>query len=97
MTKITKNDVKKLGVLARLSVPGGAAEKLASELKSILDYDAKLQSVDVKNVESTDQVTGMIDVWREDKAVPSAISRDELLANTPDTKDGYIKVKRVIQ
>lgn len=96
MAKITQKDVQKLGKLARLAVSDETAANFAGQLKEIIDYNARLQSVKVDGVETTDQVTGLTDVWREDKVVAGRYTRDDLLRNAPDTQDGFIKVKRVL-
>lgn len=67
---------------------------MSTELGQIVGFVEQLQSVDISEVEPTDQVTGLVDVWREDEVRPS-MSREELLVNAPAQKDGYIVVKRV--
>lgn len=69
---------------------------MAVELAQIVGFVEQLQAVDIEGVAPTDQVTGLVDVWREDVAETSLISRDALLANAPAQQDGYIKVKRVL-
>lgn len=96
MSKITSKDIQRLGELARIGIGKKQADELAPQLLDILDYVAKLQSVDSKDTVMTAQVTGLQDVWREDEAKPSNLSREELLSNAPQTQDGYIKVRRVL-
>ncbi|MEX0934180.1 MAG: Asp-tRNA(Asn)/Glu-tRNA(Gln) amidotransferase subunit GatC [Candidatus Saccharimonadales bacterium] len=96
MNKIKDSDIKHLGVLARIGIDESIAKTLAPQLVDILDYVSKLQSIDTSGVEATSQVTGLVGIWREDEVKPSPISREELLSNTPDTKDGYIKVRKVL-
>lgn len=96
MSKITSKDIQRLGELARIGIGKKQADELAPQLLDILDYVAKLQSVDTKDTVITAQVTGLQDVWREDEAMPPNLSREELLSNAPQTKDGYIKVRRVL-
>jgi aspartyl-tRNA(Asn)/glutamyl-tRNA(Gln) amidotransferase subunit C len=68
---------------------------MSAELGQIVSFVEQLQAVDVDDVAPTDQVTGLVDVWREDEVRPS-LSREALLANAPAQKDGYIMVKRVL-
>lgn len=96
MAKVSKEDVKHLASLARIAISSTEVEQMRSELEAILGYVEKLESVDVAGVEPTSQVTGLVDVWRADQACPSLLTRDELLRNAPETKDGYIKVKQVL-
>lgn len=95
MSKISTEDIQKLGMLARVAISDAHAETLAPQLEEIITYVAKLSSVDTTDTPITTQVSGLIDVWREDEIKPSPLSRDELLVNAPATQDGYIKVRRV--
>lgn len=97
MAKISKKEVEDIAALARLNLSGSEIEKFQTELSHILDYVDTIKKVDTKDVEPTAQVTGLTDVSREDKKIPSELTRDEILANTPDKKDGYIKVKPVLE
>lgn len=96
MAKVSKSDVEHLAKLANIAIPAENVGKLRQELESILEYVTKLQGADTKNVQPTSQVTGLVDVWREDKVKPSMLTRGELLKNVPQTKNGYIKVMRVL-
>lgn len=96
MSAIDPTEVQRLAALARIGVTDAEAAELASELASIVGFVGRLSSVDTTGTEPTSQVTGLVDVWREDEVKPSPLSRDELLANAPQTEDGYIKVRRVL-
>jgi aspartyl-tRNA(Asn)/glutamyl-tRNA(Gln) amidotransferase subunit C len=95
MSKIGITQVERLSTLARIGLSPEAASRLAVELGQIVGYVEQLQAVDVEGVAPTDQVTGLVDVWREDIVVPS-MPREQLLANAPAQQDGYIVVKRVL-
>lgn len=97
MSKISKEEVNQIAVLARLNLTESDIVKYQKELSGILDYIDQISKVDTKNIEPTAQVTGLTDVVREDIKVPSDLNRDEIFANTPDKKDGYIKVKAVLE
>ena len=96
MAKVSKSDVEHLADLANIALESQDVAKIQPQLEAILNYVAKLQATDTSNLEITSQVTALKDVWRQDVVRPSKLSRDELLANAPATKDGYIKVKRVL-
>jgi aspartyl-tRNA(Asn)/glutamyl-tRNA(Gln) amidotransferase subunit C len=96
MAKVSKDDVQHLARLARIAISTAEAEQITNELDAILGYVEQLQNVDTKDIKPTNQVTGLSDVWRKDEVKPSPLSREQLLANTPHTKDGYIKVKKVL-
>jgi aspartyl-tRNA(Asn)/glutamyl-tRNA(Gln) amidotransferase subunit C len=95
MSKIGVTEVERVAKLARIGLTAEEAAKLSVELGEIVGFVEQLQAVDVEGVAPTDQVTGLVDVWREDEVKPS-MPREQLLANAPAQKDGYIVVKRVL-
>jgi aspartyl-tRNA(Asn)/glutamyl-tRNA(Gln) amidotransferase subunit C len=95
MSKITPDEVRRIAALANIGLEETEIEKYAVELDKIVGFVEQLQTVDTENVLPTDQVTGLVDVCREDE-VRSDFSREELLANAPDQLDGFFKVKRVL-
>lgn len=95
MSKIGVTEVERVAKLARIGLSPEEAAQMSVELGQIVGFVEQLQAVDVEGVAPTDQVTGLVDVWREDVVVPS-LPREELLANAPEQKDGYIVVKRVL-
>lgn len=96
MSKITVQEVERVAKLARIGVTDAEAKSLAGELEAIVGFVEQLQAVDIEGIEPTDQVTGLESVLREDEVRPAVQTRQELLANTPQSKDGYIVVKRVM-
>lgn len=96
MTKISVEEVFKLAKLSHLELNQEEAEKFAKEMESILNYAQQLQSVDADGLEPTSQVTGLVNVDRQDELDDYAVSADDLLEITPSTEDRYIKVKRVL-
>jgi len=94
MSKLGTDEVERIARLARIQLSAEEIATMSTELGQIVGFVEQLQSVDISEVEPTDQVTGLVDVWREDEVRPS-MSREELLANAPAQKDGYIVVKRV--
>lgn len=104
MTKLSKSEVEKIAKLARVELSNQEKEKFSGQLSDILAYVKKLQKVSTKNVAETSQVTGLIDVYREDVASELTQvdknkdkNREKLLKNAPAQKDGYIKVKAVLE
>lgn len=96
MSKLTREDVLKLARLARLELSEAEIEEFRHELSSILDYVAQLQSVDVKGLQPTNQVTGLTNVMRPDKIKNYGYQPRDLLKNVPETLDDQIKAKRMI-
>jgi aspartyl-tRNA(Asn)/glutamyl-tRNA(Gln) amidotransferase subunit C len=96
MSKISKEEVENIALLARLELKDSDVKKYQDELSSILSYVETIQKADTKGIEPSSQVTGLSDVTREDKKILSGLTRDDIFSNTPDKKDGYIKVKPVL-
>lgn len=96
MTELTREDVLKLALLARLDLTDEEVETYRKELSSVLEYVAQLDAVDVADLVPTTQVTGLKNVTREDTVVDYGISPADLLRLAPKTQDNHIKVKRMI-
>ncbi len=96
MAKITDEDILKLAQLSKISVSEDQVHKFRDELQSIVEYVEQLSAVDVSGLEPTDQVTGLVNVMREDSEI-EYVSQEELLKNAPATDKNLIKVKRVLE
>ena len=94
--KITKDDIIKIAKLAKLQLSDNDLEKFFIEIKEILEYVNVLDDVNVDNLEPTNQVTGLVNVWRDDDIIDYGYQPMELLRNVPEQENGYIKVNRVI-
>lgn len=97
MAKLSQEDVLKLAKLARLHLDEQDLPRYQKEISSILEYVEQLQKVDVDGLEPTYQVTGLTNVMRPDEIRDYGVSPQELLKNAPATKDGHIKVHRVLE
>ncbi len=95
MSKIGTTETLRIAKLARIGLTDQQAESMSAELQRIMTFVEQLQQVDIEGTAPTDQVTGLVDVWREDEVRPS-MPREQLLANAPEQKNGYIVVKRVM-
>jgi aspartyl-tRNA(Asn)/glutamyl-tRNA(Gln) amidotransferase subunit C len=97
MAHITREDVLKLARLSKLDLTDEQVERFTHDIAEIVEYVEQLQGVDVSGLEATDQVTGLVNSWREDKPVKYQASPSDLLKNAPELQDKQIKVKRVIE
>ncbi len=95
MSKIGTTEVERLARLARIGLTPEETAQFAAELGQIVEFVEQLGAVDVNGVAPTDQVSGQVDVLREDVVRPG-LSRKAALANAPAQQDGYFKVKRVL-
>lgn len=94
--KLSQKEIEHIAALARLKLTEEEKEKYSGQLSAILDYMEKLQAVDTEDIESTSQVTGLVNIMREDKVIESGIA-DELVAGAPERQNGYIKVPKIFE
>jgi aspartyl-tRNA(Asn)/glutamyl-tRNA(Gln) amidotransferase subunit C len=95
MSKITPDEVRRIAALANIGLTDDQVGHFATELDQIVGFVEQLSSVNTSDTEPTDQVTGLVDVWRDDRVEPS-LSYDDLKLNAPDWEDGHFKVRRVL-
>lgn len=96
MSRLTRDDVLKLARLSRLRLSNEEVERFQNELSEILDYVEALNKIDTSGLEPTSQVTGLVNVMRDDQPLSYQATPDDLLANAPALKDRQFKVKRVL-
>lgn len=95
MSKITPDEVRRVAALANIGLTDDEIQSLSGELAQIVEFVEQLNEVDTDGVGPTDQVTGLVDVWRTDTVEPG-LSHDDLKMNAPDWESGQFKVKRVL-
>ena len=94
---LKENDVKKIANLAKLPIEEKDMPLYISQLGSILSFVSKLQNIETKEVKPTAQVTGRINVFREDVIDTSRmLSQEEVLENARETSNGYIVVPQIL-
>ena len=98
MSKLTREDILKLAKLSRLTVTDDEVAKYQTEISAILDFVEQLDSVDMKGVEPTYQVTGLKNVTRpDDDEVDYQAKPDSLMKNAPTAiHEKQFKVRRVL-
>lgn len=96
---ISKEEIKKLADLARISLEDGEIEKLRGEMNAILDYVGQVKSV--AGEEKAGEISEHYNVMREDgspdrPAAESGTRSKELIEEFPEKKGDYLKVKKII-
>ena len=94
--KLTKAEVLSLARLARLRLTPQEVDRYLVEMNSILDYVELLNSADTYELKPTSQVTGLVNVYREDEIKQLQASPEDLMDLVPERESNYIKVKRMI-
>lgn len=100
MSKLSKNDVKKIADLARLEVSDKDLEFYTQELSGVLEYVDQLNELDTQNIEPTSNIGGLLGVVRPDEEYDENVKDRTGLAKTlmnlvPITQKGFAKVKNV--
>jgi len=93
--KITVDDTRHVAKLARLSMDEPRLNKLTGQLESIMGYIAKINEVDMSDVEPMAHALPLHNVLREDVVEPG-LPLEAVLKNAPDTDPPFFKVPKVI-
>lgn len=93
---LTKEDVKHVAKLARLQLTDDEIERFTVQLGAIFQHLDKLAEVDTEGVEETAQVSGLVNVMREDEVTPSMDREDFLKTSERENSRGMIKVRKSI-
>ncbi|WP_026701529.1 Asp-tRNA(Asn)/Glu-tRNA(Gln) amidotransferase subunit GatC [Salibacterium aidingense] len=96
MERITKEQVRHVAHLARLSVTEEEAATFTEQLDAIIEFAEQLNELETENVEPTTHVLDIHNVLRKDEQRPS-LDREEALKNAPDQEGGQVKVPSVLE
>lgn len=88
-------DVEYVAKLARLEFNDEEKKNLVCELNNIFKYIEKLSEVNTDGVEASICSYPIYNALRDDQVIPS-MDRERLLEASPDEKNGYVKVPKVI-
>lgn len=93
---VDTDTVRRVAKLARIAVPEQDLAPLAEELNGILDWVEQLGEVDVDGVEPMTSVTPMTLKMREDGITDGGMA-NRVLANAPDSREGFYAVPKVVE
>jgi aspartyl-tRNA(Asn)/glutamyl-tRNA(Gln) amidotransferase subunit C len=94
--KITREEVKRVALLARLQLSDEEESRLTEQLDNILQYMEKLGRLDTTNVEPLAHAVDIVNAFREDR-VTNEPQPESLLANAPDRENTFFKVPKIIE
>jgi len=94
--KINEDEMIKIAKLAMIEISHGEKDDFLKHVNNIAEYIDKINELDTSNVDPTDHLFELKNVFREDKVVQS-IDSNELKKIVPDYKDGYIVVPKIIE
>ncbi len=93
----TSDDVQHIAKLAQIPVSDSEVTELATGFNTVMKVLETLNTIDVSRVEPTHQVTGLVNVFREDVIDEKrTFTQEEALANAPKKHDGFFMVDQVI-
>ncbi|MBS3107673.1 Asp-tRNA(Asn)/Glu-tRNA(Gln) amidotransferase subunit GatC [Candidatus Woesearchaeota archaeon] len=90
-----KEIVIKVAKIARLKLTENEINLFSNEFDEILELFDKISNVKTENVEMAFHPVEIRNRLREDK-IESSLSQEDVLKNSKNNKDGYIKGPRVI-
>lgn len=94
MAKVTVETVDHVAKLAHLHLTGDERETFARQLADILAYAESIQALDTSAVPPMSHA-GTGERLRDDVPTPG-LSREEVLAQAPDAREGLFRVPRIL-
>jgi aspartyl-tRNA(Asn)/glutamyl-tRNA(Gln) amidotransferase subunit C len=95
--KLDQEDIKHVVKLSNLPLNEGEIAKFTKQLSEVIDYNVQeLRKVSTDNVEPITNITGLVDVFREDETEPG-LTQEEALQNTKERYNGFFKVKAILE
>lgn len=88
--------VEHIAELAKLGLTPEEKTRFTEQLSAILDYAARLQSLDTSAIAATATIGGLENVMRDDVARPS-LPQDDVLANAPRSLNGHFQVPAILE
>ena len=95
MSKITKEEVKKVAQLARLELDKNKINKHAIQLEKILKYIQQLEKINTDDVPCTTRAIEVTNVFRKDEK-KDYLEYEDLLDLAPSREDKFFKVPKII-
>ena len=92
---VSLDEVRHLAALSEINLTDDELTSLTTDIDNIVDYINQLEELDTDGVEPTFQLTGLRNVWREDKIEPQ-LPREKLLGLAPESEDNQVKVPKVL-
>lgn len=86
--------VLRIAALAHLSLTAKEVTRLSSQLGATVTAVSRLSEIDTAAVSFPPQITGLVNVLREDVVEPSLVI-DDVLRSAPRTWKGYVLVEAV--
>ncbi|MCX7831939.1 MAG: Asp-tRNA(Asn)/Glu-tRNA(Gln) amidotransferase subunit GatC [Actinobacteria bacterium] len=92
---ISKDEVRHVAKLARLELSEEEIEKFSNQLSQILEHAARVQELDLENLEPLTHAVDRRNVFRSDE-VKECLSREEALSNAPEREGEFFKIPPIV-
>jgi len=92
---LTRVEVEKVSLLARLRLTEAELETLTTQLGQVVGYIELLNELETENVEPMAHAVQISNVFRDDEPRPS-LDRAQMLANAPHTDGEFYLVPAVL-
>ena len=94
---LSKDEVQHIAALARIGLDEEEIPKYQKDLSAILDYFKKLEELNTDDIDPIGHITGRFNSMREDKREDFGVAgKEAILANAPEKKGRFVKVKSVL-
>ncbi len=94
--KITKEQIDQVANLARLNLTEDEKEQMTKDMVAIINFANQINEQEVGNINPTDHVIPITNVFRKDEVHPFN-NREELLNNAPNRQCGCFSVPKVVE
>lgn len=92
---ISKEEVKKVANLARLTISDTEEKEFGIQLNAIFDYFEQLKELDTENVIPTTRAIDVSNITRKDDQI-SNNERENLLNSAPEREDDFFRVPKIL-
>jgi aspartyl-tRNA(Asn)/glutamyl-tRNA(Gln) amidotransferase subunit C len=93
---ISKDTLRYLAHLSRIKLGEPELEKLAAQLKDIVNFIDKLKTIDVEKIKPTSHILSLKNIFRKDTSV-SSLSVNTTLKNAPQSEGHFFLTPKVIE
>ena len=93
--RLTRDDVAKVALLARLELTDGELDTYTEQLGAVLDHAADVAALDLADVPPTAHPLPLVNVLRPDAVAP-CLERDEVLGQAPAVEDRRFRVPAIL-
>ncbi|MGN0905304.1 MAG: Asp-tRNA(Asn)/Glu-tRNA(Gln) amidotransferase subunit GatC [Alphaproteobacteria bacterium] len=94
---IDKDSVKRLATLSRLRIPEENMDEMVGEITKIIGWVEQLSDVNTDGIVPMNSVVEDMTLPERKDVVTDGNIRDQILANAPETMDGYFLVPKMVE